>query len=101
MLVAVILARLGLSWWSVVLAVIALGCPVSALYGWWLSQRMAVSVDAVVPYTTGMTMGWAAPYLRQLLSIDRAGLAVSRTTLRHAGVADGEQVLDVGCGTGV
>ena len=100
-LAAVILARLGFSWWSVVLATIALGCPVSALYGWRLSQRMAVSVDAVVPHTTGMTMGWAAPIYDSYCPLIGLGSRFRRTTLSHAELRNGELVLDVGCGTGV
>jgi ubiquinone/menaquinone biosynthesis C-methylase UbiE len=100
-LVAVILARWGFSWWSLVLAVIALGCLVSALYTWWLSQRIAASVDADVPYTSGMTMGWAAPFYERYCPLIGLGARFRRMTLRHAGLQMGEQVLDVGCGTGV
>lgn len=100
-LVAVIFARWGLSWWSLVLAVIALGCPMSALYSWWISQRMAASVDADAPHTTGMTMGWAAPFYDSYCPVIGLGARFRRTTLHHAGLRAREQVLDVGCGTGV
>lgn len=100
-LVVAILARWGFSWWSLALAAIALGCPLSALYSWWLSQRMAASVDADVPHTSGMTMGWAAPIYDGYCPVIGLGARFRRTTLRHAGLRMGERVLDVGCGTGV
>lgn len=100
-LAAAILAWLGLSWWSLVLAVIALGCPMSMLYVWWLSRRMAASVDKGAPHTAGMTMGWAAPIYDSYCPLIGLGARFRRTTLRHAELRRGEQVLDVGCGTGV
>lgn len=96
-----ILMRWGVSWWTLTVAVIVLGCPAAAVYVWWLSQHMAASVDAVVPSTQGITMGWAAPFYEVYCPLLGLGVGFRQATLRHAGLRSGEQVLDVGCGTGV
>ena len=96
-----ILMRWGVSWWTLSLAAIVLGCPVAALYVWWLSQRMAASVEAAAPSTQGITMGWAAPIYEAYCPLLGLGTEFRRATLRQAGLKQGEEVLDVGCGTGV
>jgi SAM-dependent methyltransferase len=96
-----ILMRWGVSWWTLTLAMIVLGCPTAAVYVWWLSQRMAASVNAVAPSTQGITMGWAAPIYETYCPLLGLGTEFRRATLRQAGLKQGEQVLDVGCGTGV
>jgi ubiquinone/menaquinone biosynthesis C-methylase UbiE len=96
-----ILMRWGVSWWTLTLTVIVLGCPAAAVYVWWLSQRMAASVDATAPSTQGITMGWAAPIYEAYCPLLGLGTGFRRATLRQAGLKQGEQVLDVGCGTGV
>lgn len=95
-----ILMRWGVSWWTLTLAVIALGCPLAAVYVWWLSQHLAASVAAVAPNTQGITMGWAAPIYEAYCPLLGLGKEFRYATLRQAGLKQGEQVLDVGCGTG-
>jgi ubiquinone/menaquinone biosynthesis C-methylase UbiE len=71
------------------------------VYVWWLSQRMAASIDVAIPHTQGITMGWAAPIYEAYCPLLGLGAGFRQATLHHAGLREGEQVLDVGCGTGV
>ena len=54
-----------------------------------------------VPQTRGMLLDYAAPFYDWLCTMIGFGLAFRETTLRYAHLQPGEQVLDVGCGTGV
>lgn len=57
--------------------------------------------DERAPSTHGVTMGWAAPFYDLYCPWLGIGPEFRSETLRHAGIRAGEQVLDVGCGTGV
>ena len=43
---------LGLTPVAAVLAAVALGCPLAALYAWWLARRAAKTVERAVPGKT-------------------------------------------------
>jgi ubiquinone/menaquinone biosynthesis C-methylase UbiE len=53
------------------------------------------------PATRGAVMDWEAPFYDLGCTLVGLGEAFRRETLRHARLAPGERVLDVGCGTGV
>lgn len=103
---AVILAIFVLRTWGVtpftlLIAIIALSCPAAMLYGWWLSRRALSSLDEPAVHTHGVTMNYAAPVYDFYCPLLGLGTEFRRETLRHAALVPGEQVLDVGCGTGV
>ncbi|MCC6545367.1 MAG: methyltransferase domain-containing protein [Nitrospirae bacterium] len=54
-----------------------------------------------VPHTRGMLLDWLAPIYDWGCPKIGIGPTFRNTTLRYAGLKAGEQVLDVGCGTGV
>jgi ubiquinone/menaquinone biosynthesis C-methylase UbiE len=58
-------------------------------------------IQEPVPETRGMTLGWLALVYDWLCSTMGLGTAFRTLTLAHAALRPGEQVLDVGCGTGV
>jgi SAM-dependent methyltransferase len=92
---------LGFTPVTAVLAAVALGCPLAALYAWWLARRVLRPLDELAPRTRGMLMDWAAPVYDAYCPLLGLGRRFRHETLRHAGIAPGERVLDVGCGTGV
>lgn len=49
---ALALAWLGLSWMTAVVAAIAVACPVTMLYAWWLSRRTSRLLDHAGPADT-------------------------------------------------
>ena len=46
---ALALAWFGLSWMTAVVAAIAIACPVTMLYAWWLSRRTSRLLDRTDP----------------------------------------------------
>ena len=54
-----------------------------------------------VSHTRGMLLEYAAPFYDWLCTMIGFGRAFRETTLSYAHLQPGEQVLDVGCGTGV
>ncbi len=91
----------GITWWTVLSAVIALGCPAAALTAWFTGTRELRVLGETVPHTHGVTMSWAAPIYDAYCPWLGIGPRFRRDTVRHAGIVAGEHVLDVGCGTGV
>jgi ubiquinone/menaquinone biosynthesis C-methylase UbiE len=67
----------------------------------WVGHQAQRAIDQVAVHTDGVTMGWTAPFYDALCSSLGIGRSFRRETLRLANVATGDQVLDVGCGTGV
>lgn len=101
-LLAVVMLRLwGITPWTLLLAFIAFACPVVMIYGWWLSRRALTELDEPSVHTHGVTMNYAAPIYDAYCPLLGLGENFRRETLRHAALAPGEHVLDVGCGTGV
>ena len=99
--VAGVVLLLELSWWTPLLVLIGLACPLSALYSWWVGQQPLVLPDEPAPHTHGMTLDWAAPIYDWYCPKLGLGQAFRQETLRHAALRPGEAVLEVGCGTGV
>lgn len=99
--VAGVVLLLELSWWTPVLVLIGLACPLSALYSWWIGQQPLLLPDEAAPHTHGMTLNWAAPVYDWYCPKLGLGQAFRDETLRHAALREGASVLEVGCGTGV
>lgn len=55
----------------------------------------------VAPKTQGAVLKWQAPFYDAECALVGLRKKFRRETLRHAWLSPGEQVLDVGCGTGV
>lgn len=90
------------AWWSLLLAALLLACPVSALWAAWSGRGpLPVPMDEPMPATRGITMDYAVPFYDLMCRTFGLGAAFRRRTLALAGIKPGEQVLDVGCGTGV
>ena len=100
-LVAAVLVWWEISWWTLLLVLIALACPLSALYSWWVAQQPLVLPDEPAPHTHGMTLNWAAPIYDWYCPKLGLGQAFRDETLQHAALPEGASVLEVGCGTGV
>lgn len=96
----------ALAWWRaswITVALLALGvaCVATFVYAWLLARRVFPTVEGPVQSTRGMLMDWAAPVYDAYCPLLGLGRRFRRETLRHAAISPGEQVLDVGCGTGV
>lgn len=94
-------ASTGLSVVTVFVAFLLLGCLFSMLWAWWIAHQSLRALDEQALYTDGVTMNWAAPFYDACCPWFGIGTELRRETLRHANIATGERVLDVGCGTGV
>lgn len=101
LLAAAALRAWGVTPFTLLLAIVALSCPAVMLYGWWLSRRALAALDEPAVHTHGVTMNYAAPIYDFYCPLLGLGEQFRRETLRHAGLRPGQQVLDVGCGTGV
>jgi ubiquinone/menaquinone biosynthesis C-methylase UbiE len=99
--VALILAWWGLSPITAVVIALAISCPLAMFYAWRLSRRTSPPLVEPAPHTGGMLMDWAVPVYDAYCPLFGLRLSFRRETLRHAALAAGERVLDVGCGTGV
>lgn len=97
----VVLRVWGVTPYTLLIAIIALGCPAVMIYGWWLSRRALVVLDEPAVHTHGVTMNYAAPVYDFYCPLLGLGAGFRRETLRHAELRPGQHVLDVGCGTGV
>lgn len=86
---------------TLVISAITLGCLFAMFYGWYLSRRALAALDEAPVHTHGVTMNYAAPVYDFYCPLLGLGTEFRRETLHHAALAPGEQVLDVGCGTGV
>lgn len=91
----------GATPYTLLLAAIALACPMVMLYGWWLSRRALAVLDEAPVHTHGVTMNYAAPVYDFYCPLLGLGEEFRHETLRHAELRSREHVLDVGCGTGV
>lgn len=98
---ALVLMRWGVSPLTLLLAAIALSCPIVMLYVRYMSRRALIALNEPAPHTHGVTMSWAAPFYDAYCPLLGLGSNFRRETLRHSGIQKGERVLDVGCGTGV
>jgi ubiquinone/menaquinone biosynthesis C-methylase UbiE len=96
-----VLILLGVSVWTVVLAALFLACPV-VMIGTYLVGRRPLPIPlGSAPQTRGATLDWIAPWYDVLCSSVGLDRRFRDCTLAFAGLRPGEQVLDVGCGTGV
>lgn len=99
-LAAAILLWVGWPPFTAMLAAIAIACPLAMAYAWWLARRALLPLEPAPP-TRGALMDWAAPFYDAGCTLVGLGRRFRAWTLRHAALRAGEQVLDVGCGTGV
>lgn len=102
LLAVVVLIAFGFSVWSAVLAALLLGC--AAIMLWGLKEALGGPVELPpepAPHTGGTLLEWIAPVYDWYCPKIGLGQAFRKLTLRYAGVRAGEEVLDVGCGTGV
>lgn len=97
----VVLRVWGITPFTLLLALIALFFPAVMLYGGWLSRRALAALNEAPVHTHGVTMNYAAPVYDFYCPLLGLGAEFRRETLRHAELRLGQQVLDVGCGTGV
>ncbi len=100
-LVAAVFTLWGLTWWSALLAALLLVCPALLLWGLAVTRRYPEAANEPTPETRGMVMNWQAPFYDWGCRAVGLGRNFRDATLRHAALSSGEQVLDVGCGTGV
>ena len=97
-LAAAVFALLGFTWWSALLAALLLVCPVLILWGLYITRPAA---DEPAVHTHGITMHWAAPFYDMYCGAVGLGQGFRDQTLQVAAIQAGENILDVGCGTGV
>jgi ubiquinone/menaquinone biosynthesis C-methylase UbiE len=97
---AAALATLGLAWLTIGVGAIVLGCLGACGYAWWLTRRALRPLEPA-PATRGAVMSGSAPFYDLGCRLVGLGQRFRRWTLNHAALRAGEQVLDVGCGTGV
>jgi ubiquinone/menaquinone biosynthesis C-methylase UbiE len=100
-LATVILVRFGWQFWTAILLLVLMFCPLALVWGVIQSLRGTPLVVGPVPETRGVTIDWLAPAYDQMCRVMGLGPAMRRRTLALAGLQRGERVLDVGCGTGV
>ena len=94
-------ASTGLSVVTIFFAFLLLGCLFSMAWASWIAHQSLRAIDEAALHTHGVTMSWAAPFYDSCCPWFGIGRRFRRETLRHANIATGERVLDVGCGTGV
>lgn len=97
----VVLRVWGVTPYTLLIALIALGCPAVMIYGGWLSRRALVVLDEPAVHTNGVTMNYAAPVYDFYCPLLGLVAEFRRETMRHAELRPGQHVLDIGCGTGV
>jgi len=66
-----------------------------------MSRHSLEPPEEPAPHTRGILMNWAAAIYDRYCPLIGLGDPFRHETLRHAVLQPGEQVLDVGCGTGV
>ena len=98
LLAAAVFALHGFTWWSALLAALLLVCPVLILWGLYITRPAA---DEPAVHTHGITMHWAAPFYDMYCGAVGLGQGFRDQTLQVAAIQAGENILDVGCGTGV
>lgn len=101
LLAMLVLAGWGLTWTTAFIVSVLLVCPAILIWGALQLRRSPAFPLAGAPQTRGVTLGWAAPIYDWYCPRLGLGDRFRRETLRHAGLVQGERVLDVGCGTGV
>lgn len=66
-----------------------------------MGDFMEGSSREVAPKTRGAVLKWQAPFYDAECALVGLRKKFRRETLRHAQLSPGEQILDVGCGTGI
>jgi ubiquinone/menaquinone biosynthesis C-methylase UbiE len=100
-LAVAIVAGFGWRLWTVILSTILLTCPLLLIWGMIESLRRTPLVLGPAPDTRGILIDWLAPVYDPLCRMMGIGPFLRRRTLVLADLRRGDQVLDVGCGTGV
>ena len=97
-----ILVLWGLSVWTAIIVALLLVCPLIMIWGAIKVIRHPAELPLEpAPETHGMSLNWLAPFYDWLCLRFGLGIPFRKETLRHAALKPGENVLDVGCGTGV
>jgi len=91
----------GILVWAAVFAVILIVGPVIIIYSMIRISRHHSGFSPETLHTRGMPLDVLAPIYDRYCPMIGLGPAFRQKTLRHAELKAGENVLDVGCGTGV
>lgn len=100
-LTALVLIALDWSPWKVLMLAILLTCPIVAIWGVIQGNKPLPIPVGDIPQTRGSTLDWLAPYYDWVCRTAGIGQSFRRKTIAHAQLRRGEEVLDIGCGTGV
>ena len=104
-LAALIALLFGFSFWTVVLIVILVACPIVFVWTFSMGQRPLPIPLGAAPETRGDTryFNWVAPWYDFQCSVFGLGKRFRNWTLAlvRAELRSGDRVLDVGCGNGV
>lgn len=101
LIAAIIVLWLGLTVFSVLLILLCLACPIMAIWAFFAGERPLQYPIGPEPVTRGMTLNWIAPWYDNLWApAFGLGRSFRSRVLELAPIRRGDQVLDVGCGTG-
>lgn len=91
----------GFALGTALLIALVLVCPALIIWGMIETGRGLELPGEPIPATQGMTLNWLAPVYDWYCPKIGLGGRFRDETLKHAALRPGEQVLEVGCGTGV
>lgn len=101
LLASLVLVALDWSLWKIFILAILLTCPAIAIWGIIQGNKPLPLPVGDVPQTRGSTLDWLAPYYDAVCRTAGINQSFRTETVTHAKLRRGENVLDIGCGTGV
>ena len=91
----------GITLWTMFVVAVLLACPIAIVRAFIAGAQPLPLPLGPIPVTRGMTLNWMAPFYDGLCRLMGFGREFRRRTMAVAALRPSEQVLDVGCGTGV